>query len=323
MRLFGDLNATGGTEGLLQVTVDGELTGGQGTDHEETGTDTAEGALEAELLGDLDQAGGGALTGKTLGLVDLGEHGVGRLGDDGGGETGNQTGAQVGNGLLAVGEGLLGELLEDELGNLLKGNELGHGIGNLLEENGAETSVESTDTLVLEHLGEATDETVGVGGLRDETDTGGLERAEGNVGEELGGTGRGKVDGGTVVGGSLVAELVDALLLEELVTTELQGTLEEVTGKGRAGTGEQSTSTLILDDLAEAADETAVVGDGVELDTGLDDIDGGETTVGDGAADGTGKGETRVEGQAGRGSRVGSLGVLDSSLNLSGDSHCE
>jgi hypothetical protein len=35
-----------------------------------------------------------------------------------------------------------------------------------------------------------------------------------------------------------------------------------------------------------------VVNLGLKLDPGLDDIDGGEGTVGDGAAEGTGEGET-------------------------------
>jgi hypothetical protein len=143
----------------------------------------------------------------------------------------------------------------------------------LLEENGTETSVESTDTLVLEHLGETTDETVGVGRLRDETDTGSLKRAEGDISEELGGTGRGEVDGSAVVGGSLITELVDALLLEELVSAELEGTLEEVTSEGRADTSEKSAGALVLDDLAEATDHTTVVLGRVELHAGLDAVD--------------------------------------------------
>lgn len=142
----------------------------------------------------------------------------------------------------------------------------------LLEQDGSETGVESTDTLVLQHLGEATNETVGIGGLGDETDTGSLKRAEGNVGEELGGGRGGQVDGSAVVGGSLEAELVDELGLEELITTELESTLQEVTGKGRTSTGQESASTLTLNNLAETTDETAVVGSGVELDTGLDAV---------------------------------------------------
>lgn len=141
---------------------------------------------------------------------------------------------------------------------------------SLLEQNGTETGVESTDTLVLEDLAGTVEETLGVGRLSDKTDTGGLEGAEGNVSEELGQTGRGEVDGGAVLGGSLVAKVVDGLLLEVFVSTELEGTLEEVTSSGRAETSEESASTLALDDLAEATDHATVVGGGVKLDTGLD-----------------------------------------------------
>lgn len=140
----------------------------------------------------------------------------------------------------------------------------------LLEQNGAETRVESTETLGSGNLAETTNQTAGKGGLADETDAGGLERAEGNIGEEFCGGGRGEVDGGAVVGGRLVAELVDPLLLEELVAAELERALEEVAGEGRADTREQGAGALVGDDLAEAADQAAVVCDGVELDAGLD-----------------------------------------------------
>ena len=149
----------------------------------------------------------------------------------------------------------------------------------LLEQDGTETGVEGTDTLVLQHLGETTDKTVGIGGLRNKTNTGSLKRAEGDISEELGGTGRGKVDSSTVLGSRLKTELVDALLLEELVSTELEGTLEEVTGKGRADTSEESASTLVLNDLAETTNHATVVGLGVELHTGLDAICLGEMSV--------------------------------------------
>lgn len=273
--------------------VNGELEGSQGADHEETGTDTSVGSTETKFLADLDQTAGGALTGQALGLVDLGKHGVGWLGDDGGGETGDQTGAQVDTGLGGVGQVLLGEGPEGSLGDLLEDDELGHGVGNpvagvsmdgfvtstcqmrcylLLEQDGTEAGVESADTLLACDLAEAAQQTAGVGGLGNETDTGSLERAEGNIGEELAGGGGGQVDTGTVVGGVLVAEQVDGLLLEELVTSELEGTLQEVTSGGGTEAGQQSASTLILDDLLEAADHASVVGGRVELDTGLDAV---------------------------------------------------
>ena len=113
-----------------KLTVDGELTSGQGTDHEETGTDTAVRAAETELLGDLDQTAGGALTGLTLGLVDLGQHGVSGLGDDGGSETGNETRAEVVDGLHAVGGLALVDNGVDGLVDLLEDDELGAGVRN-------------------------------------------------------------------------------------------------------------------------------------------------------------------------------------------------
>lgn len=140
----------------------------------------------------------------------------------------------------------------------------------LLEENGTETGVESTDTLVLQDLAEPTDKTVGEGGLRDETDTGGFERAQSDVGKEFTKSGGSEVDGGTVVDGILITKQIDALLLEELVSTELEGALEEVTGGGGTETGPDGSGTLVSNDLPKATDEAAVVGYGVELDSRLD-----------------------------------------------------
>ena len=140
----------------------------------------------------------------------------------------------------------------------------------LLEEDGAETRVERADALVLEDLTEATDQTVGEAGGRDETNTGGLEGAESDGGEELGAGGGDGVDGGAVLAGLLDAEQVDRLLLEELVPAELEGALDEVAGEGRAETGKKRARALVLDHLAETANHATVIGRGVELNPGLD-----------------------------------------------------
>jgi hypothetical protein len=146
-------------------------------------------------------------------------------------------------------------------------------MGNiLLEQDRTESRVETAETFSLCDLGETTEETVGEGRLRNKTDTGSLKRAQSNVSDELSSSGRCGVDGNTVVGSGLVAELVDALLLEELVSTELEGTLEEITGSGRTKTSQKSAGTFVLDDLADTTEKTAVVGDGVKLDTGLDAV---------------------------------------------------
>jgi hypothetical protein len=197
------LHTTSGTKSLLDVRVDGELEGSQGTNHEQTGTDTGVGSLNSKLLPDLDEAGGGALSGSAGGLVNFGQHSISRLGNDGGGKTGNQTGTQVGNGLHGWGHILLREDTEDGLRSTLVHDELGHSVRNLLEQDGPESGIEGADTLVLEDLSKAAQQTGRKLGLGDETDTGGLERAQCNVGEELSERGGGQVDSGTVLLSSL------------------------------------------------------------------------------------------------------------------------
>ena len=142
----------------------------------------------------------------------------------------------------------------------------------LLEQDRAESGVESTDTLVLQHLAEAPNETTGVGRLRHEANTCGLQRAEGNIGKELGQRGGGEVHGGAVVGGRLVPKEVDGLLLEELITSKLERALEEVTRGCGAKTRQQRTGALLGDDLSDTTKETLVVCDGVELYSCLDAV---------------------------------------------------
>lgn len=129
-RLFGDLSAVGSTKSLLDVTVDGELTSGDTTDHDETGRETSEGTTDTELTSNLDETADGTLTRGSLGLVDLGKHGVSGLGDDGSGETGKETSSEVDGGLGTVGHLGLVELSEDDLRELLESDELGDGVGD-------------------------------------------------------------------------------------------------------------------------------------------------------------------------------------------------
>lgn len=66
--------------------------------------------------------------------------------------------------------------------------------------------------LRLCNLRESRDKACGEGGLGHKTDTGGLERAEGDICEELAKSGRSEVDGGTVVLCGIVAKQINALL---------------------------------------------------------------------------------------------------------------
>ena len=149
------------------LTVDGELTSSDSTNHEETrsgklanvfirkkkkktrtvvrnlpSTNTSVGASETKFLTDLGKAGDGTLTRSTRGLVDLGKHSVGGLRDDGSGETSNQTGAQVNGSLGAVGEGVLVDGAVDRLRDLLEDDEFGHGVGD--PKDGGEVSLTQT-----------------------------------------------------------------------------------------------------------------------------------------------------------------------------------
>ena len=53
--------------------------------------------------------------------------------------------------------------------------ELGHGVWDLLEEDGTETSVESTGTFLSEDPQETTGETSSESGLRDQSNSGSLK----------------------------------------------------------------------------------------------------------------------------------------------------
>lgn len=315
-RLFGNFDATSSSKYSLNVTVDGELTGGQSTNHEETSTNTGIAATETKLLCDLDQSASCALTRETLCLVDLGQHSVGRLGNQSSSETSNKTRSQVDHSLGAIGSSVLVNALVDGFSDLLVNDKLGHGVWDLLEQDRTETAVESTKTLGLCDLAETRDEAGSEGGFGDETDTGGLKRAKGNVGKEFGASGGSEVNGGSVVGGRLVAERVDALLLEEFVTSELEGTLQEITCEGRANTGQESACALICNDFSETSNHASVICDGVELDSRLDDIDGSEATVSDGAADSTSKGESAVEPDTGELLRLVGLNSLNRTIEL-------
>jgi hypothetical protein len=121
------------TKSLLDVTVDGELTSSDTTNHDKTSRKTSESTTETELTSDLDETGNGTLTGGGLGLVDLGQHGISGLGDNGSGETGKETSSEVDTGLSTVGHLGFVELSEDELRELLESDKLGHGVRDPIE----------------------------------------------------------------------------------------------------------------------------------------------------------------------------------------------
>jgi hypothetical protein len=74
--------------------------------------------------------GNGALTGETLGLVDLGQHSISGLRNDGSSETSNEAGSQVDTGLGAIRQLGLVKASKNGLGDLFINNKLGHCVGH-------------------------------------------------------------------------------------------------------------------------------------------------------------------------------------------------
>lgn len=172
--------------------------------HKQTSTKTSVRSPDTQLLRNLDQPGGSTFTRKPLGLVDLRQHGVCRLGNNRRRETSNQTRAKVDTGLRSIAERRLVDPAVDGLRNLLVDDELRHRVRNLFEQDGPEPGVESTDTLILQDLGKPREKTTGKVGLGNETDTGSLERAESDIGEELSKRRRGKIDSSSVVASGII-----------------------------------------------------------------------------------------------------------------------
>ena len=251
-----------GAKGVHDGVEDTELSGGEGTDHDATGekTDSAK-VDEASLAGNSHEAGHhGSLSSGSL-LVDLGEEGVGGVGDDGGGNTGNDTGGEGDTDVGSRGEisGGLAHGSVDGIGGGTLDGELGHGVRDLLGEDGGKAGVEAADALGLEHLDEAIGEAVAELGVGNRTDTDGLEGAEEEIGDELG-TGSGsEVDGGLVLPRPLLSHVLDSVNFEKLDSAELEPALDEVSGSGGAEAGGQGPGTLLSDDGAEATDQACVI----------------------------------------------------------------
>lgn len=210
---------------------DTELAGSESTNHEATGSKTSGAELDkANLASNVQEARSSRAGSTSALLVDLGEKSISRVGNDGGSDASNDTGGE-GDGNVLAGSGLVGgsaEGLVDGLSSHALNGELGHGVGDLLEEDGTKTGVEAHDTISGEHASSASTEALGEGGVGNGADADGLQRAEEEVSDELGHGGRGKVDVGAVLPSLLLTHGVGEVDLEELNTTELEPALDKV-----------------------------------------------------------------------------------------------
>ena len=86
-----------------------------------------------------------------------------------------------------------------------------------------------------------------------------LERAERDVGEELGGCRTSEPNEALVVGTGLLAGKVHVLVLEDLVETVLEHALERVADEGRAKALPEPAAALLSGDGADTREETLVL----------------------------------------------------------------
>lgn len=142
--------STGGgkTASDLEGVVDDPLKAGEGTNHEDSGTETLPESCESNLCVDLLNLRPSGTT--SLSLVEDGDHGVSWMRNEGAENTGNVTRHESDHELfsLAVRGLWLGEDISVEFSdNLLESDELDNGVWNLSSPKWLETLVESTVTL--------------------------------------------------------------------------------------------------------------------------------------------------------------------------------
>ena len=248
---------TGEPELDLDTVVDEPLERGEGTDHDDPGTETGPQTCEAEVAGR--RAEGGA-----LGLVHVGHDGVGGVGDHGAEHTGDVTGGEGDDQLLALGAlgtGLGHHVGVQELDGLLEAGKLHHGVGDLSAPQGNERLIEAVDALGSVDLGEGAPEGGGegadLGGLHSHLTS--LHWRQRNVGEELRAGGGGQVEPGPVEEGVLLAHGVTVDALEDLVEAELAETLHGVADGGRSPPEEEGLRATLRHSHLEAVAKVLVL----------------------------------------------------------------
>ena len=122
---------------------------GEGTDHENSGSETLPESIESDLSIDLLDLGKGAAI-SSLSLVEDGDHGVSWMGNEGAEHTGNVTGHESNHKLSSLAIGVLWRSENravEFLHNLLESHELHNGVWNLSGPEWLETLIEASVTL--------------------------------------------------------------------------------------------------------------------------------------------------------------------------------
>lgn len=281
------------TQSTHDRVEDTELSSSERTDHDATRQETDRTkADDAGFRGDGHQTLHHGTFSAGSRFVDLGKQGIRGVRNDGGGHSGYDTGTQRDPNIGTAGKlgGGLAHGGVDSIGDLTLDGKLGHGVRDLLGEDGDESRVEPANTFVLQNLSEAVSEAVAELRVRNGTDAHGLQRAEEDISDELGGRGGAKVNIRLIIPRLLLPHHLHGLDFEELHAAEFKPTLYEIAEGGGAKASGQGHGALLGHDLTHPPDESGVVLDRVQLHAGLDDVDGTEGAVRDGTADATGGG---------------------------------
>ena len=209
------------------------------------------------------------------------------MGDDGGGNSGNNTRSQRDTKVATLAK-LVGRRSHGVVDGVSSGSlnsEFGHGVGDLLEKDGAKTSVKSTNSILGKHFTEAVSQSAAEVRVRDGANSDSLKRAEEDVSDGLSSGSGSKVNRGLHLPSLLLSETPGGIDLEKLDSAKLEETLDEVSPAGGAKASEESSGSLLTDDLLESTDQALVVLGRVKLDTSLDHINRGQGSVSDTAAD--------------------------------------
>lgn len=254
----------------------------KGTNHDNTGTETLGGERDnADFGGDLTDA-----LASVRGFAHKGDDRVGWVRDDSADDTGKVTGGEGDTELrgLAVGIFRRGEhAAVEHLHNVLEEEELRHRVGDLYQRpNRNLVSEKRTVEANMTHLtrpqgnegaegetrldcspahfcdGGAHRDGEGASRAGLNLDLGHLQRAESNVGEELGRRRASEPDGTLVFCRGLLTGQVHVGILEELVETVLEHSLEGVAHEGRADTFPETPAALLCGDHLEARDEAFI-----------------------------------------------------------------
>lgn len=207
--------------GYLEGVVDEPLKGSQGSDHDDSWTESSPESHEAELF---DKTSDGSIRI----LVQLRDEGVRRMGDHGTEHSGDVSGDEGHCELLGLGAlstGLRDDVLVEHLDSLLEACELHHSVRDLARPQRRQTLEESLETLgFVDHRSASTESRRG-GRRRLHTDLDSFHRGQEDVCEELGGRRSSEVDRGSPDVGILFSESRTVDVLEDLVEAELSESL--------------------------------------------------------------------------------------------------